>query len=226
MNKSWEGDGAGRVTVCTDIAFTYLDMVLSWSNNGNLQFSTFCKPNQKMKYLNFGSTHSPATFKAIPHRVALRLAHLTTIDEYNKDKSVSDLYPTHFSPLKSAGLCSDPLPSAEEILEHHNSSCTGCHAKKAACTKAALWQTFLCEDFSSIWQHPIHKTISKLIRKYKLTWLCPYMSYHVFSNLGAKLNADTASKLMAGFDDLTWITRPCNCDPSFKVDGQCIYGGK
>ena len=52
------------------------------------------------------------------------------------------------------------------------------------------------------------------------------MSYHVFSNLGAKLNADTASKLMEGIDDLTWITRPCNCGPSFKVDGQCIYGGK
>ena len=52
------------------------------------------------------------------------------------------------------------------------------------------------------------------------------MSYHVFSNLGAKLNADTASKLMAGIDDLTWITRPCNCGPSYKVDGKCIYGEK
>ena len=47
-----------------------------------------------------------------------------------------------------------------------------------------------------------------------------------FFNLGAKLNDDTASKLMAGIDDLTWITRPCNCGPSFYVDGQCIYCGK
>ena len=52
------------------------------------------------------------------------------------------------------------------------------------------------------------------------------MSYHVFSNLGTKLNADTASKLMAGIDDLKWITRPCNCGPIFKVDGQCLHGGK
>ena len=52
------------------------------------------------------------------------------------------------------------------------------------------------------------------------------MSYHVFSNLGAKLNAETASKLMVGIDYLTWINRPCNFGPSFKVDGKCFYGKK
>ena len=52
------------------------------------------------------------------------------------------------------------------------------------------------------------------------------MYYYFFSNLCAKLNADTASKLMAVIYDLTWITRPCNCRLSFNVDGGCIYGKK
>ena len=110
MNEPWGGDGGGKVTVCTDLVFPYLDMALSWSSNGSLQFSVFCKPNQQLKYLSSCSTHSTATFKAIPHGVALRLAQLTTIDESNEDKSISDLYSSHFSALKSAGLCSEPLP--------------------------------------------------------------------------------------------------------------------
>ena len=52
------------------------------------------------------------------------------------------------------------------------------------------------------------------------------MTNHVFANLGTKLKADTASELMAGIDDKTWISRPCNCGPGFKVDGKCIYGGQ
>ena len=220
MNEPEVGTSFDKVSVCTDIVFPYLDMALLWSNNGNLQFSAFCKPNQQLKYLNSTSNHSPATFKAIPHGVALRLALLTTVDESNKDKSISDLHPAHFSALKSAGLCSEPLPSVGDVIEKHATSHTSSHTKKAAREKASRRQTFFCVGFSTIWRHPIHKTISKLRHKYKLTWLRPSMSYHVFSNLGAKLNADTASKLMAGIDDLTWITRPCNCGPSFNVDGQ------
>ena len=65
--------------------------------------------------------------------------------------------------------------------------------------------------------------INKALHKYKLTWLCPSISYHVFANLGTKLNADTANKLMVCKDDKTWITRTCNCGPSFKVEGKFIY---
>ena len=73
----------GKVVMCTDCSFPYLDVALSWSLNGKLRFSVFCKPNQQLKYLNLGSTHSPATFKAIPHRVALRLAQLTSVNRCN-----------------------------------------------------------------------------------------------------------------------------------------------
>ena len=100
MNEPWVREGCDKVSVYTDIVFPYLEMDLSWSNNGNLQFSVFRKPNQELKYLNSNSTHSTATFKAIPHGVTLRLALLTTIDESNKDKSIIELYPAHF-PLLS-----------------------------------------------------------------------------------------------------------------------------
>ena len=111
MNEGWNGSSDGKVVVCTDAIFPYLDMALSWSINGNLQFSVYRKPNQELKYLNLESTHAPATFKAIPHGVALRLALLTTPDDTNINKSISDLYPEHFSALKSAGLCKEQLPS-------------------------------------------------------------------------------------------------------------------
>ena len=66
--------------------FPYLDMELVWSEQGELQFQVYMKPNQQMKYLNKGSAHTHACFKAIPNGVYQRLAKLTTMTEENGDK--------------------------------------------------------------------------------------------------------------------------------------------
>ena len=110
---------------------------------------------------------------------------------------MSSLYPDHFSALKSAGLCTEDLPSVTEVVEKFKAGRSSAKEKKALCKKAACHQTFFCIRYSTLWRYPIHRSINKACHKYKLTWLCPSMSYHAFANLGTKLNADTASKLMA-----------------------------
>ena len=119
-----------RLVVVSDPLFLFLDMAMSWNRNGCLSFSVFPKPNQELKYLNLGSTHTSATFKAIPNGVALRLALLTTVDESTKDKSLSSLYPDHFAAPKSAGLCTDDLPSVEEVVEKYKSGRSSAKDKK------------------------------------------------------------------------------------------------
>jgi hypothetical protein len=54
-------------------------MQMLWTENEELNFKVHLKPNQELKYLNRGSNHTKATFKAIPHGVLSRLAKLTTM---------------------------------------------------------------------------------------------------------------------------------------------------
>ena len=54
------------VSAETSKGFPYLDMELFWSEQDELQFRVYMKPEQQLKYLNKGSTHTGACFKAIP----------------------------------------------------------------------------------------------------------------------------------------------------------------
>ena len=65
-----------KVTINRKSAFPYLDMELYWRGD-ELKFRVHLKPNQQLKYLNKGSTHTNATFKSIPHGVIKRLSTLT-----------------------------------------------------------------------------------------------------------------------------------------------------
>ena len=52
------------------------------------------------------------------------------------------------------------------------------------------------------------------------------MSYHTFSNVRQIFNGDLMGKMMTGIDDKTWASRPCNYNPSSRVNDACMYGGK
>ena len=53
------------------------------------------------------------------------------------------------------------------------------------------------------------------------------MSFHKFANFGELLNSDLNQKLMAGIEDLTHITRECNCNGRSKLDNnKCHYDEK
>ena len=62
----------GKISLCGDEIFTFLDMVLQW-DVGVLGFGVYQKKNQCLNYLNAGSFHTIAIFRAIPHGVSLRL---------------------------------------------------------------------------------------------------------------------------------------------------------
>ena len=61
----------------TDKVFPFLDLELFWDDSGRLEFQVHEKKNQLLKYMNKESTHTKATFKAIPNGVLNRLAKLT-----------------------------------------------------------------------------------------------------------------------------------------------------
>ena len=63
-----------KVKVISEPHFPFLDMKMIWSDHGDLQFQVYMKENQKLKYLNKGSTHTDPCFKAIQSGVQDRLA--------------------------------------------------------------------------------------------------------------------------------------------------------
>ena len=52
-------------------------MKMSWSPEGDLQFSIFRKKGQQLQYVGMESTHTPSNLRAIPSGVLNRLAKLT-----------------------------------------------------------------------------------------------------------------------------------------------------
>ena len=98
--------------------FPFLDIDLFWEM-GVLAFRMYKKVNNQLKCLNSHSYHTPATMKAIPHGVCLRLASLTSISTGNKDKSLSVLYPEHAAALMAAGLVEGNLPSVDDVIANH-----------------------------------------------------------------------------------------------------------
>ncbi len=84
-------------------AFPYLDVEMYWLDD-DLKFRVHLKENQLLKYLNKGSAHTRACFKAIPNGVTRRLASLTSMTPENADTRLDILYPDHASALTRAGL--------------------------------------------------------------------------------------------------------------------------
>ena len=64
-----------RVTIKRNSAFPYLDMEFYWLQD-ELQFRVHLKPNQLLKYLNKGSTHTNSCFNSISHGVIRSLTAL------------------------------------------------------------------------------------------------------------------------------------------------------
>ena len=67
-----------RFQIVTKDEFSFLDMKMSWSPEGDLQCGVFRKKGQQLKYVGKESTHTPGTLHAIPSGVFKRLAKLTS----------------------------------------------------------------------------------------------------------------------------------------------------
>ena len=67
-----------RVQMMKNDKSHFLDMKMSWSQEGDLQFGVFRKKVQQLKYFGKESTHTPGTLRVIPSRVLNHLAKLTS----------------------------------------------------------------------------------------------------------------------------------------------------
>ena len=93
-----------RVSVISDDYLPFLDVQMCWNAKGNLEFSVYQKPNQRLKYVGSDSTHTPATRRAIPNGVFQRLAKLMTETKELEKVPVNWKYPDHGGYLVDAGL--------------------------------------------------------------------------------------------------------------------------
>jgi len=216
----------GKVGIHTANQFPFLDMELSWRNDGTLRFGVHMKPNQQLKYLNAGSAHTPGCFKAITAGVCYRLTKLTTVNEDNADMKLDEIYPEHFKALNKAELLEDfTAPTLEEKtleLETASKDEIGRTMKKRR-ERDRKRAIYFKVGFCNYWRTPIHKTIRKVKAKFPtLTWLRVSMSYHRFSNMRELFQGDLNKKLNRNIISKDFQNLPCNC----RNKQACPYSGK
>lgn len=212
--ESGEVEKMGKVTMSSDRKFPFLDMEMWWNESNKLEFGVYLKPNQELKYLNAGSSHTPGCFKAIPTGVYHRLTKLTSMKEGNKDSRLDELYPKHFESLRKANLVKDGIPTlgekAKEIEENRDKDeDVKLKKRREDDRKRAI---YFKAGFTDYWRKPLHKTIKEIKAKFPtLSWLRVSMSYHRFLNLRELFQGDLNSKVTKGLTSKDFETLPCNC---------------
>jgi hypothetical protein len=222
------------VTVHTEKNFPFLDMELEWKDQ-ELQFKVHLKENQQLKYLNSGSEHPQACYKAIPNGVNQRLAKLTTRTPENETITIDELYGEHAKAFEQAGYsvkfptlgeaCDDRARTLEKKkakLEEEGTNQAD-NGRKRKQKKKRLGQVYCCMKFSRRWKRPVHAVLNKLKKKHGLGWLRISMSYSKHSNFRELLQADLGGKVMDGIVSGDYYSKPCNCSKPFH--GLCNKEG-
>ena len=84
--------------------FPYLDLDILCNDQDKLEFKVHFKANQKFKYLNKSSTHTNATFKAIPSVIFNGIVKVTSMAEENYLMKVNNKLPGHANALIKESL--------------------------------------------------------------------------------------------------------------------------
>ena len=92
------------VQAVTNEKLPFLDMKMSLSPEGDLQFSVFRKKGQQLKYTRKESNHTPSTLHMIYSGVMNRLKKLTSQKNSLHYKGLDKIYPDHANALCEAGL--------------------------------------------------------------------------------------------------------------------------
>ena len=173
--------------------------------------------------MNAGSTHTRATFAAIPQGVLGRLAKLTTPTQESKNRRLDKLYPEHAKALRRAGLAPRRFPRLnDELMRLDATPQSGASGRKLQNRRRC---TYFCVGYSTIWQdEPISAVIKRLKKKYGLRWLRFSMSYHRFPNVRELFRSDVERELNTGLLSEDYKDRPCNCNDTCKRNGICLYG--
>jgi hypothetical protein len=209
------------LSVSTAEQFPYLDMELFWAASGDLLFQVHLKENQLLKYLNRGSTHSKAVFKAIPYGVLGRLARLTSVTEGTRNLPLDQLYPHHAAALRRAAIAPDHYPTLQGMLQQIQSTSDLRKQRQASWKR----KVFFCLGVSGWHQIPVHVIVKRLRNQFDMKWLRFSMSYHRFANLRQMYQRDREKKLMARIFCGDCMDRGCNCGDVSLVGGECPFGG-
>ena len=235
--ERWYNEISGKVAVIMpDIKFTmskwvnglpFLDIWFYWDEFSHLSWKTYTKLNSITKYLNKTSPgHTFSCTKAIPHSVVDRLAKLTKIDENLRGIRVTDHYPEHRSALIDAELCNiDRTPIEATFGEKWDAEAAKVPPKKPKKTENRRTIHFVCSFIGKYLKEPIHITIKRLREYHDVKWLRYRMSYKRFGSVENTIQADFRAKVDRGImsDDYgDWV---CNCGPSKKRDGKCMFEG-
>ena len=88
---------------------------------------------------------------------------------------------------------------------------------------------YFVHGHSKFWSNlhtPLHRTIKKILETNNLPWLKVRMAYRKYRSLGDLLNSDLCSKLQRDQISLDYEEKPCNCNPSSRINNSCPYNGK
>lgn len=79
-------------------------LVFFWNDERKLEFQVRCKSNQKLKFINKGSTYTSATFKGFLSNIFNWLEKLTSGTDKHSWMKVDDKYLGHANALIQSGL--------------------------------------------------------------------------------------------------------------------------
>ena len=100
-----------RFQVRTNEKLPFLDIKMSCSPEGGLQFRVFREKGQILKYVGKESTHTPGTLHAIPSGVLNRLTKLTSRKPPLHYEGVDKIYPNHANALREADFAPPNFPT-------------------------------------------------------------------------------------------------------------------
>ena len=93
-----------RFKIVENNELPFLDIEMSWSPEGGLQFGVFSKKGQQLKYVRKDITHTPGTLRTIPSGFLNCLAKLTSRKPSMYSEEVDKIYPDQVNALRKAGL--------------------------------------------------------------------------------------------------------------------------
>ena len=103
-NTSLPRDKQDYVSEIATNTVPYLDLEFLWNADGESEYKVHQKSNQQLKYPNKGSTHTNATFNAIPSGILYRLAKLKSRMKKNAQMNIYERYQGHAKALSKSGM--------------------------------------------------------------------------------------------------------------------------
>ena len=158
-NPSPSRDKQDNVSEISLNTFYYLDLEFLCNADGELEYQVHLKSNQKLKYLNKRSTHTNATFNAIPSGIFYRLAKITSRTNNNAQMKIDETYQGHTKALSKSGLDSKIFPTLKEIWKKLDALKSINDAKWEKRSVGREHNTYVCIGFSKIWREKIYNIV-------------------------------------------------------------------